>query len=157
MSRSAGRPIVLRPGEGRTIDLGNFAMSLKVGSDETDGAFALLEAAEPGGFGPPMHIHHDCAEAFFVLDGMYRIYVEADEFDCPAGSFIYIPRGWRHGFRVGPLPSRKLNLYAPAAMVNYFDALSAAITSDTATDERLDEIARAASMEIVGPVPEGYV
>jgi mannose-6-phosphate isomerase-like protein (cupin superfamily) len=154
--RDAGA-IVLRPGEGRAIDLGNFVMSLKVSGDETGEAFALLEAAEPADFGPPMHIHHDCAEAFFVLEGEYRIFVEADEFDCPAGSFIYIPSGLRHGFRVGPLPSRKLNLYAPAAMVGYFDALSAAITSGSADDARLDEIARANSMEVVGPVPDGYL
>jgi mannose-6-phosphate isomerase-like protein (cupin superfamily) len=154
--RDAGA-IVLRPGEGRAIDLGNFVMSLKVSGDETGEAFALLEAAEPADFGPPMHIHHDCAEAFFVLEGEYRIFVEADEFDCPAGSFIYIPSGLRHGFRVGPLPSRKLNLYAPAAMVGYFDALSAAIPSGSADDARLDEIARANSMEVVGPVPDGYL
>jgi mannose-6-phosphate isomerase-like protein (cupin superfamily) len=156
MSHSSG-PIVLRPGEGRVIDLGNFAMSLKASGEETEGAFTLLEATEPAEFGPPMHIHHDCGEAFFVLDGLYRIFIEADEFDCLAGSFIWIPRGLRHGFRVGALPSRKLNLYTPAAMLGYFDGLSAAITSNTATDERLDEIARAASMEIVGPVPEGYL
>lgn len=157
MPRPSGRAIVLRPGEGRPIDLGNFVMSLKATGDDTGGAFSLLEAAEPAAFGPPMHVHHDCAEAFFVLDGLYRIFVEDDEFECGAGSFIYIPSGLRHGFRVGPLPSRKLNLYTPAAMVPYFEQLSAAITSDTATDERLDEIARAASMEIVGPVPEGYL
>ena len=156
MAESSGA-IVLRPGEGRAIDLGNFAMSLKASGDETGGAFTLLEAAEPAGFGPPMHIHHDCGEAFFVLDGLYRIFIEAEEIDCPAGSFIWIPRGLRHGFRVGALPSRKLNLYTPAAMLGYFDDLSAAITSDSATDERLDEIARAASVEIVGPVPEGYL
>jgi len=149
--------IVLRPGEGRAIDLGNFVMSLKVSGDETGNAFSLLEAAEPADFGPPMHIHHDCGEAFFVLEGEYRIFVEADEFDCPAGSFIYIPSGLRHGFRVGPLPSRKLNLYAPAAMVGYFDALSAAITSGDVDPARLDEIARANAMEVVGPVPEGYL
>ena len=156
MAESNGA-IVLRPGEGRAIDLGNFAMSLKASGDDTGGAFTLLEATEPAEFGPPMHIHHDCGEAFFVLDGLYRIFIEADGIDCPAGSFIWIPRGLRHGFRVGALPSRKLNLYTPAAMLGYFDDLSAAITSDTATDERLDEIARAASMEIVGPVPEGYL
>lgn len=149
--------IVLRPGEGRVIDLGNFVMSLKASGDETAGAFSLLEAAEPADFGPPMHIHHDCAEAFFVLDGEYRIFVEADEFACPAGSFIFIPSGLRHGFRVGPLPSRKLNLYAPAAMVGYFEALGAAITSGAADPDRLDEIARASSMQVVGPVPESYL
>src|ERR1044071_10473795 len=118
------RPIVLAPGEGRSIALGNFAMSLKAAGDETGGVFTLLEATEPPNFGPPMHIHHDCAEAFFVLEGEYRIFVEEVEHRCPAGSFILIPRGLRHGFRVGDKPSRKLNLYAPAGMVDYFYDLS---------------------------------
>lgn len=149
--------IVLRPGEGRTIDLGNFAMSIKTSGEETGGAFSLLEATEPADFEPPMHIHHDCGEGFFVLEGEYRIFIEDDDFACPAGSFIYIPSGLKHGFRVGPLPSRKLNLYTPAAMVAYFDAFSAAISSGGATPERLHEIAQASSMEVIGPVPEGYL
>ena len=59
-----GTAFVLRPGEGRSIDLGTFEMSLKATGEETGGAFTLLEAAEPPDFGPPMHIHHDAAEAF---------------------------------------------------------------------------------------------
>ena len=151
------RTIVMRPGEGWPIDLGTFAMSLKASGEDTEGAFSLLEATEPANFGPPMHIHHDCSEAFFVIDGMYRIFVEDDEFDCPAGSFIFIPRGLPHGFRVGPLPSRKLNLYTPAAMVGYFEQLSAAIAAGRATNERLEKIARANGVEVIGPVPEGYL
>jgi len=150
-------PFVLRPGEGRSIDLGNFAMSLKADDADTGGAFTLLEAAEPAGFGPPMHIHHDAAEAFYVLDGEYLIFVEDREFVCPTGSFIYIPAGVRHGFRVGNAPSRKLNLYTPAAMVGYFDELSAAIASGDPDPARLDEIALSHGMEVVGPVPEGYL
>lgn len=151
------RAIVLRPGEGRAIDLGAFAMSLKATSEETGGAFSLLEAAEPPDFGPPMHIHHDAAEAFYVLEGEYRIFIEAQEYACPAGSFIFIPSGIRHGFRVGAGPSRKLNLYTPAAMVGYFDALSAAISDGDADPQRLDAIARDHGMEITGPVPDGYL
>lgn len=157
MADGPGKPFVLRPGEGRSIHLGNFAMSVKAGGVETGGAFALLEAAEPPGFGPPLHIHNDAAEAFFVLDGEYRIFLEEREYACPAGSFIYIPAGVRHGFRVGGSPSRKLNLYSPAAMVGYFDALSAAIMAGDADPARLDEIARAHGMEVIGPVPEGYL
>lgn len=149
--------IVLAPGAGRSIDLGTFAMSLKADGQTTAGAFSLLEAAEPPNFGPPLHIHHDCAEAFFVLEGEYRIFIEGVEHACPAGSFVYIPSGLVHGFRVADRPSRKLNLYLPAAMVGYFDELSAAITSGDADPERLDEIARRYAMEVVGPVPEGYL
>jgi mannose-6-phosphate isomerase-like protein (cupin superfamily) len=149
--------IVLGPGEGRSIDLGNFAMSVKATADETSSAFTLLEAAEPAGFGPPMHIHHDAAEAFYVLAGEYVIFIEGREFTCPAGSFIYIPAGLRHGFRVGGVPSRKLNLYSPAAMVGYFDELSAAITGQHAETTDLDAIAGRHGMEVIGPVPEGYL
>jgi mannose-6-phosphate isomerase-like protein (cupin superfamily) len=149
-------PIVLNPGQGRPIDLGNFAMSVKASGAETGGLFTLLEAAEPANFGPPMHIHHDCAEAFYVLEGEYRIFIDGAEHRCPAGSFILIPSGLRHGFRVGDAPSRKLNLYVPAEMVGYFDDLSAAITSGEADPARLDDIARRHGMEVVGPVPEGY-
>jgi hypothetical protein len=56
--------VILRPGEGRAIPLGTFAMSMKADADLTGGAFTLLEAREPPGFGPPMHIHRDAAEAF---------------------------------------------------------------------------------------------
>lgn len=151
---------VLGPGEGRSIDLGNFAMVLKADAAETGGAFSLLEATEPAGFGPPMHIHHGADEAFYVLEGEYHILLEEREVLCPAGSFIYIPSGLRHGFRVGRVPSRKLNLYAPAAMVGYFDELSAAITADDANPpdpSRLDEIAARYGMEVTGPVPDGYL
>jgi len=150
-------PIVLMPGEGRQIDLGNFAMVVKATGADSGGSFAMLEAAEPPNFGPPLHIHHDCAEAFYVLEGEYRIFIEGEEHRCPAGSFVLIPSGLQHGFRVGDVPSRKLNLYAPAEMVGYFDDLSAAISRGVADPAKLDQIAERHGMEVVGPVPEGYL
>ena len=157
MNNAPGSSFVLGPGEGRSVALGNFTMSIKATDAETGSAFSLLEATEPPGFGPPMHIHHNAAEAFYVLDGEYLMFIEDREFRCPAGSFIYIPIGIRHGFRVGGEPSRKLNLYSPAAMVGYFEELSGAITSDEADEAELDAIARRNGMEVVGPVPEGYL
>jgi len=148
---------VLEPGGGRLIDMGNFTMAVKATADHTGGAFSLLEATEPAGFGPPMHIHHDAAEAFYVLEGEYIVFLEEREFSCPAGSFIYIPAGFRHGFRVGGVPSRKLNLYSPSAMVGYFDELKALLATPEPDAERLDEMASRYGMEVVGEVPEGYV
>jgi mannose-6-phosphate isomerase-like protein (cupin superfamily) len=148
---------VLWPGEGRSIDLGAFGMTVKASSDETGGVFSLLEAEEPPRFGPPLHIHHDAAEAFYVLEGEYVMFLDEREVSCPAGSFIFIPAGTPHGFRVGSAPSRKLNFYFPAVMVGYFDELSEAIPSDRADEALLADIARRHSMEIVGPVPESYI
>ena len=74
-----------------------------------------------------------------------------------SGSFIYIPAGLPHGFQVGDVQSSKLNFYTPAAMVGYFDDLGAAISTDTADDATLAGIAERYAMEVVGPVPEGYL
>jgi hypothetical protein len=67
-----------------------------------------------------------------------------------------IPAGIEHGFRVGDVASRKLNLYTPAAMVGYFDDLSVAIKSRHLEPDALAEIALKYGMEVRGPVPEGY-
>lgn len=154
---SERRPIVLQPGEGRSIDLGNFTMSVKATDEQTNHAFTLLEADEPPDFGPPMHIHREAAEAFYVVFGEYLIFVNDEEYACPAGSFIFIPAGVPHGFRVGSQPSRKLNLYTPAAMIGYFDELSAAIAKGEADSDALTQIADRYDMDVIGPVPEGYL
>lgn len=157
MSRAAGEGYVLQPGEGRLIDLGGFSMSVKATDDETGGMFTLLEADEPPDFGPPLHIHHGIAEAFYVLEGEYIIFLDGKESRCPAGSFIFIPAEIPHGFRVGNVASRKLNLYLPASMVGYFDDLSDAMKKGSADPERLTHIAARHSMEVIGPVPKGYL
>jgi mannose-6-phosphate isomerase-like protein (cupin superfamily) len=151
------RAYVLRPNEGRDIDMGNFRMSLKASGEDSEQAFSILEAEEPPHFGPPMHIHHDAAEAFYIVSGEYVIFIENEEHLCAAGSFIFIPAGVPHGFRVGAVPSRKLNIYAPAAMVGYFDDLAAAIARNEMDDDTLTAIARRHGMEVIGPVPEKYV
>lgn len=132
-------------------------MSVKATDEQTNHAFTLLEADEPPDFGPPMHIHREAAEAFYVVFGEYLIFVNDEEYACPAGSFIFIPAGVPHGFRVGSQPSRKLNLYTPAAMIGYFDELSAAIAKGEADSDALTQIADRYDMDVIGPVPEGYL
>lgn len=156
MADDPGAGFIVRPGEGRHIDLGGFAMSVKATSAQTAGAFSLLEATEPPGFGPPLHVHRDAAEAFYVLEGEYLIVIEDRETWCPAGSFIYVPAGVVHGFRVGPVASRKLNLYTPAAMIGYFDDLAAAGARGALDPHELSTIADRHGMDVIGPVPEGY-
>lgn len=91
------------------------------------------------------------------MEGEYVIFIDGREFRCPSGSFTFIPAGIPHGFRVGAVASRKLNLFAPAAMVGYFDELAEATRRDDVDAPALSEIALRYSMEVIGPVPEGYV
>jgi mannose-6-phosphate isomerase-like protein (cupin superfamily) len=151
------RSFVVVPAAGRRIDLGDFEMLVKADADSTGGLVSVLEATEPPGFGPPIHVHDDAAEAFYVLEGEYVMHLDGEDHQCPAGTFIFIPVGVPHGFQVGGVPSRKLNFYFPAAMTGYFDDLAAALNRHDVTDAELAQIAEAHRMHIVGPPSERYV
>src|SRR5262249_55672190 len=102
-------------------------------------------------------VHHDCAEAFYILDGEYTMYLDDREVVCRPGSFVFVPQGVRHGFRAGDMASRKLNFYFPASMIGYFDDLAAALRDQDVSDDQLNQIAAGHGMEIVGPPSEHYV
>ena len=147
------------PGKGRLLDLGNFqAVVLADGADVSGELTVLQTQNEPPGFGPPLHRHRDAAEAFFVLEGEYLMFLDDEEHRCPPGAFVYVPRNVPHTFKVSSKgPGRKLNLFTPAAMVGFFEELAAAESSGTATPSALDEIATRHRMEVLGPVPDSYL
>ena len=157
MVNVAGGGIVLRPNEARTIDLGGFGVTVLADESTTGASFSLIETSETAaGLGPPLHIHRDCAESFYVISGRYRMHVDGEDFECPAGSFVYIPRGMQHTFQSAVAGSRKLNLYTPAGMAGYFDELAVGI-AEGIDEAGLDAIAERHHMAVVGPVPEGYL
>jgi mannose-6-phosphate isomerase-like protein (cupin superfamily) len=152
-----GRGFVVLPGEPRRADIGAIQVLVLADRPDTDGAFSLVETIDAAaGGGPPLHVHRDAAESFFVIEGAYRMHVDGRDFDCPAGSFIHVPKGVVHTFQSRVAGSRKLNLYTPAAMVGYFDELADAVRSGL-DDAGLDAIAERHNMEVVGPVPDGYL
>jgi mannose-6-phosphate isomerase-like protein (cupin superfamily) len=148
----------LGAGEGRAIDIGEgFAVVVKADELQTGGVVSVLETEEPPGFGPPLHVHHDCAEAFYVLQGEYVMHLDDRQVVCGPGAFVFIPQGVRHGFVTGDVPGRKLNFYFPASMVGYFHDLEVALRDVQVSEDELTRIAARHAMEIVGPPAERYV
>jgi mannose-6-phosphate isomerase-like protein (cupin superfamily) len=150
---------VVPPGDGRLLALGNFEAVVLADAAQTDGAFTVLQTQnEPPGFGPPLHIHRDAAEAFYVLEGEYLMFAEDRQEVCPAGSFVYVPQGMPHTFKVvSTTPGKKLNLFSPAAMVGFFEELAAAEAEGRATPDLVETIGEGHEMQVVGPVPESYL
>jgi quercetin dioxygenase-like cupin family protein len=150
---------IVQPSEGRRLDLGNFEAVVLATSAQTSGEFTLLQTQnEPTDFGPPLHVHRDAAEAFYVLEGEYLVQIEARQQLCPPGTFVYVPRDMPHTFRVvSATPGKKLNLFSPAAMVGFFEELALAEGARTATPELLDRLAARHQMDVLGPVPDTYL
>ena len=61
---------------------------------------SITEHLLPSGFGPPIHVHHDEDETFYVLDGDFRFRLGDDFKTAKAGDMLHLPRGIPHGFRV---------------------------------------------------------
>jgi mannose-6-phosphate isomerase-like protein (cupin superfamily) len=141
------------------IDEGDFEAVVLADASATAGAFTLLQMqGEPPGFGPPLHVHRDAAEAFFVLEGTYRMHVDERQELCGPGTFVYVPPNVAHTFVVASEgPGRKLNLFSPAAMVGFFEELAEAEATGTATPELLSEIGERNDMDVIRPVPASYL
>ena len=81
--------------------------------EQTGGEYSLLWELCPRGSGPPPH-YHDQDEQFFVIDGSITYRADGEDLKAEAGSFVLIPRGTVHSFRVDSETATLLNSYTPA-------------------------------------------
>jgi mannose-6-phosphate isomerase-like protein (cupin superfamily) len=114
-------PIALGPGEGERIWFTDSTFTFKATAASTGGELFLMEATLPSGSGPPLHVHHNEHEAFYVLDGRLEIVCGQDRFEAGAGAFAFLPSGIAHTFRaIGDGPSRVLTIAVPGAFGEFF-------------------------------------
>lgn len=106
--------------------------------EETGGKYALVESFNPPGVGIPLHLHHNEAETFHVLEGQVEFQVGDETVQAIAGTTVYLPCDTPHAFTiVGDTPAKMLILLTPAGLEKYFEELSQ-LPSDQPPD--LEEI-----------------
>jgi quercetin dioxygenase-like cupin family protein len=98
-------------------------MRVHIAPEDTDGAYALVEALMPPGHMPPPHIHEHDAEGFFVLEGEITLCTEDATTVLRPGQGAHAPAGRPHTFRVTSAgPTRAMLVSAPAGFVHYLRA-----------------------------------
>jgi quercetin dioxygenase-like cupin family protein len=114
--------LVRNDGDGpATWALGGLFEQLASAAD-TAGALDVSLVTQPAGTATPLHVHTREAEAFYVLDGNLTYRAGEQLHRLSAGSFIYLPRGVPHAFRVtGTSPARFLGLAAPGDLMALYD------------------------------------
>lgn len=122
----SSKAIVLGPGEGKLLTARGSEMFFKATRAGTSGRFSLMERTlPPGGRKPPPHIHTNCEEAFYVLDGEIEFFLDDTTVIGRPGSFVLVPGGVSHTFgNAAAIASRLLIIHAPA-MDKYFEELQA--------------------------------
>jgi quercetin dioxygenase-like cupin family protein len=125
LAEQEGPKVVLRgPGEGDDIILPmgehRAQITRKAARAETGGHWAIGEAWQDAGFDNPPHTR-DEAEAFYVLQGSYTFYTDADPAEgVGPGTFVFIPPGAVHGFRTGPEGGRLLAVWPSTVEAAFF-------------------------------------
>jgi quercetin dioxygenase-like cupin family protein len=140
-------------GEAEVRWLGETSTAFLATGDLTAGAFALVDERARRGESVPLHRHEDDIESFYVLEGTLTFYVD----DRPgvragAGSFVHVPGGTVHGFRVESETARYLILTTPRHG-DFYRAITAP-AGQTIEESRIKEAAREYGIEFVGPLPD---
>jgi mannose-6-phosphate isomerase-like protein (cupin superfamily) len=152
MTTDAAMPIVRLPGEGTTIQgPAGGPLVFKVRGDEAGGSLTAVENVIAPGDGPPLHVHANEDESWFIIEGTVRFRLGDELSDAPAGSFVFVPRGVAHCFaNFTDTPARMLVMFTPSGMERFFDAF-AATPDGVPVPEAFARAAATAGMTVVGP------
>ena len=121
---------------------------VRVSAAQTADAFALIEMNQPAGDMPPLHVHHDHDETFYVLEGEITLYVGEETYLLRPGDCAFAPRGIPHTLRNGEGGSRSLVASTPARFEAFVRAVGAA---GMPSPDELGRIAAEHGIEVLGP------
>ena len=89
-------------------------VTFKAAGSQTTNGMTVLEVDAPQGYAPPMHMHRDEDEAFYVLEGSLTVTCGEKMWEVRQGAFVMLPRQIPHGLRAGPDGCRFLVFTTPA-------------------------------------------
>ena len=84
--------------EGEAFWLLGMLEIVKIGREQTNGEYGLLDVTARPGDGSPWHVHPDEDEWFYVLEGSFTVYVGDTKLSLSPGSFAFGPKGVPHTF-----------------------------------------------------------
>lgn len=125
----------------------NGRMDIKVSGRDTGGAFCAIDTVRFRRGGPPLHLHFDQDELFFVLEGQFQFRVGDNLYELGPGDFLFGPRRVPHAFVNLSETGRLMVTFQPAGAMEAFFAHGL-------RDPMAEEFRRLSSehgMEVVGP------
>jgi len=147
------RSLVVPTGEGQALrnPVGG-SIEVKALGEQTGGALSAFETEAAPGEGPPFHAHDDTHEAIYFVEGTFRVRLDDDVQEAPAGTFFFVPKDVPHTWQnSGDTPGRLLALFTPAShgMEEFFQRFAAKTAASVA--DTFAELAPDAGMRVLGP------
>ena len=129
-----GQPVLLEPGEGRSVSLRGTEVAFKVESGRADGASCVEFTAAPG-FDTGLHVHERLEETWYIVDGAIEFRVGEETFEATSGAYVFVPPQVPHAFaNRTDAPARFLLIMSPPGHDRYFDELAEILATDGPPD-----------------------
>lgn len=124
----------------------------------SDGQHFSIEATEPPGGGPPLHVHRTEDEFFYVIEGEITFAVGGRVLKRRAGGSVFVPRGVPHCFKnTSDEQAKLLVLFTPGDIEGFFEygapLPDGSMPSEELMMQRLNELGPKYNLEVVGPSP----
>ena len=151
---------VYRPGEAELRWMGDTSTYFLATGDRTGGEFALVDERAKRGDRVPLHRHAADVESFYVVAGEVSFFLgDAPGVRAGAGSFVHVPAGAVHGFRVESETARYLILTTPRHG-EFYRAITlpsgpgGGPPAESIEGSQIGKAAREYGIEFVGPLPD---
>lgn len=118
----SGEGHVVRPGEGRSVDLGVVSMRVLAAGEAVTGRSFTLAEFSGAGAGPwtVPHVHRGFEESFFILDGTFSFTIGEKVTEATAGMYLLVPRETQHTITAADGGGRFLTLMVPGGLEDMF-------------------------------------
>ena len=102
----------LPEGEGVHRAFLNHLATVKLDAGSSASGMGAVEFLAPRGFGPPLHVHREEDELFYVIDGHVRFEYGGDSVHGETGALLLLPNAEPHTFQVESDTARFLTVVA---------------------------------------------
>ncbi|HWJ27520.1 MAG TPA: cupin domain-containing protein [Flavisolibacter sp.] len=104
-----------------TLSVIGHTITIRVGGEQTEGAYSVFELSVPPSVGTGLHIDKDWDEYWHVIEGRFAFTLNETQKELDAGGFAYGPKGIPHSFRnVGESIGKLLMITTPSGLEKFF-------------------------------------
>lgn len=113
-------PIVLPPGSGETLSVGDVTLTYKTNGRQSNGEYTVMESIDAPRAASPVQWHKKTTLIMYVLEGTATLQVGSETIQTGPGGFAYVPPGTTYSVaNQTDEPVKYLWITSPAGLEDY--------------------------------------
>lgn len=147
---NANEAVIISAEQGELWNVLGEPVFCKIRSEETGGAYAIIENIVPPQEGPPPHIHYSEDEIFYIAEGEFEMISGDRKFIARKGDVTIIPRETVHAFRnITDQPGKLWITLTPGGFEKFFEEVSREASEMPPDIEKIKAIGRKYNCEFL--------